>query len=112
YPEGWGYQVVRRNFDRLLLGLAGQAGAEIRSGKAFAVAAPAGPRVEFQAGQTERVAVPARFVLDCSGRAGVLARPLGLRQEHSRVVALCAVLRNKANFGLPDGSHTLVEAYP
>lgn len=112
YPDGWGYQVVRRDFDRLLLDLAGRAGAGIRFGKAFAVDGPDGPQVEFlQEGEGSRLAIPARFVVDCSGRAGVLARFLGLREEHTRVVALCAVLRNEANLGLPDESHTLVESY-
>ena len=91
YPEGNGYQVPRREFDRLLLGLAQAAGAR--------VLAPSVPRPK------------ARFVLDCSGRAGVLARAYRVTPKDSRTVALCGVWRSDAGWRLPDASHTLVEAY-
>jgi len=133
YPEGWGYQVLRRDFDRLLLELARDAGAAVRMGKAYGVAGAQGPQIEFQqVGRRPRISVPAKFILDCTGRAGVLARLLHLRQpheesgadplvrarppgralpEHSRTVALCGVWRSKLHWDLPDESHTLVEAY-
>lgn len=91
YPEGRGYQVLRRDFDRLLLGLAEAAGARV-------LAAGAPPP-------------HARFTLDCSGRAGVLARAYRLRPGKARTVALCGVWRSDAGWRLPDASHTLVEAY-
>ena len=91
YPEGMGYQVLRRDFDRLLLGLAETAGAR--------VVAPGGPRPE------------AKFVLDCSGRAGVLSRAYRVRPRNSRTVALCGVWRSEPGWRLPDATHTLVEAY-
>jgi 2-polyprenyl-6-methoxyphenol hydroxylase-like FAD-dependent oxidoreductase len=91
YPENSGYQVLRREFDRLLLSLAEQAGAHTL---------PSG--VEQPT---------ARFVLDCSGRAGVLARQYRVRPKHSRTVALCGVWRSDRGWRLPDASHTLVEAY-
>jgi flavin-dependent dehydrogenase len=91
YPEGAGYQVLRRDFDRLLHSLAEEAGAStIASGSAQPVA---------------------RFVLDCSGRAGVLARAYRVRPRNSRTVALCGVWRSARGWRLPDASHTLVEAY-
>jgi flavin-dependent dehydrogenase len=91
YPEGTGYQVLRRDFDRLLLSLAEAAGARtIPPGAAH----PA-----------------ARFALDCSGRAGVLARAYRVRPKHSRTVALCGVWLSDRGWRLPDASHTLVEAY-
>src|SRR5579862_2029660 len=90
YPDGTGYQVLRRSFDRLLLGLAESAGAGL---------IPAGTRP------------PARFVLDCSGRTGVLARAYRVRPRNSRTIALCGVWQSAKGWRLPDASHTLVEAY-
>jgi flavin-dependent dehydrogenase len=91
YPEGMGYQVLRRDLDRLLLSLAEAAGAHtIPSGGVH----PA-----------------ARFTLDCSGRAGVLARAYRVRPKNSRTVALCGVWRSDRGWRLPDATHTLVEAY-
>lgn len=91
YPEGAGYQVLRRDFDRLLHSLAESAGAR--------TIPPGAPRPA------------ARFVLDCSGRAGVLAREYRVRPKHSRTVALCGVWRSDRGWRLPDATHTLVEAY-
>jgi flavin-dependent dehydrogenase len=111
YPEGWGYQVLRIALDALLLRLAQDAGAHIHFGKVL-LAAPgdAGPRIEFETnGQREEVR--ARFILDCSGRAGVLSRAFRVKQPKSRTVALCAVWRNQTGWRLPDASHTLVESY-
>jgi flavin-dependent dehydrogenase len=88
YASGFGYQVLRRDFDALLLDLARSAGAQI-----------GGERPD------------ARFVLDCSGRAGVLARSYRVKAKNSRTVALCGVWRSDRGWKLPDASHTLVEAY-
>jgi flavin-dependent dehydrogenase len=90
YPEGAGYQVLRRDFDRLLLTLAQSAGARLQIG---------GP------------APQARFVLDCSGRAGVIARRYRVKPKNLRTVALCGVWRSQAGWKLPDATHTLVETY-
>ena len=90
YPEGRGYQVLRRDFDRVLLDLAQSAGARVH-----------GP------GDSPK----ARFTLDCSGRAGVIARAYRVKPKNTRTVALCGVWRNGGGWKLPDASHTLVEAY-
>ena len=95
YPAGFGYQVDRTAFDRLLLELAQSAGAAVR---------------------LERVTAPlstfdAKFVLDCSGRAGVLAREFRVKPRQGRTVALCGVWRSEHGWTLPDASHTLVESY-
>lgn len=103
YPAGAGYQVDRAAFDAVLLELARSAGAAVRVGRAFA--AP-GPAVTF-----EGAAVKARFLVDCSGRAGVLARPLRFRPKDARMVALCGVWRSESGWKLPDATHTLVEQY-
>src|SRR5436190_6288340 len=90
YPDGYGYQVPRPAFDRVLLDLARAAGARVRRSKA-----------PEELGD--------RFVIDCSGRAGVLSRRLGLRRIERRMVATCAVLDSSTGWRLPDPTHTLVE---
>lgn len=110
YPEGWGYQVLRSEFDALLLHLAREAGAQVQFGKVFGDLNHTGPRIEFQSGGN-RARIDAKFVMDCSGRAGVLGRRLRAPQPKSRTAALCAVWRNQSPWKLPDPSHTLVESY-
>ena len=95
YPAGSGFQVDRVVFDRLLLQLAQSAGATLQTGRA--------------SGSLESFG--ARFVLDCSGRAGVLARTYRLRSRRQRTVALCGVWRSERGWHIPDASHTLVESY-
>ncbi|HWI17557.1 MAG TPA: tryptophan 7-halogenase, partial [Vicinamibacterales bacterium] len=58
-------------------------------------------------------AQPAGFVLDCSGRAGVVARAKGVREQAAglRTVALIAEWRSPASWAVPDDSHTLIESY-
>lgn len=64
---------------------------------------------------TERdAASPAEaFVLDCSGRAGLIARRTGLRQfdEGLRTVALVGEWRRERGWPVPDDTHTLIESY-
>lgn len=61
----------------------------------------------------EAAGAPARFRLDCSGRAGVLARTRGGRvpEPGHRTVALSAVWRADAGWGDVDETHTLIESY-
>lgn len=56
---------------------------------------------------------PARFRIDCTGRAGVLARARAGRvaEPGHRTVALSAVWRREGAWPLPDPSHTLIESY-
>jgi flavin-dependent dehydrogenase len=110
YPDSHGYQVRRSDFDRLLLELAGAAGAEVRIEKAFYAPDAAGARVEFQS-DMKRAAIPARIILDCSGRSGVIGRSMRIKEKNSRTVALCGIWRNEQGWKLPEASHTLVEAY-
>jgi flavin-dependent dehydrogenase len=106
YPDGTGFQVLRSDFDRLLLELAEAAGAHVHVGKAIS----AGRHVELHsAGKRSRIS--GKFILDCSGRAGVIGRRFRVKEENSKTVALCCVWRNDKGWNLPDCSHTLVEAY-
>ena len=56
---------------------------------------------------------PASFVLDCTGRSGVLARAKGLRKydDGPRTVALVASWRRDGPWPVPDHTHTLIESY-
>ena len=53
------------------------------------------------------------FILDCTGRSGVLARAKGVRvyDDGPRTVALVAEWRREPAWPVPDDSHTLVESY-
>ena len=106
YPEGWGYQVLRSDFDHLLLRLAQEAGARVRIGKALR----SPPGIAFVTGN-KRTRIRTKFLLDCSGRTSVLGRAFRLKEKNSHTVALCGVWRNDRGWKLPDVSHTLVEAY-
>ena len=105
YPEGLGYQVLRSEFDTLLLDLARQAGATLLIGKAIGRFAGSRPQIALDSD------LPASFLLDCSGRAGVLGRFLRVRQPGSRMAALCAAWQSHSGWKLPDPTHTLVESY-
>ena len=136
-----GHQVLRRDFDRLLLAEAGRAGAVVRTGVTVR-------RVEIPGevppatvtgrgypggtvtvtGRDERgraVTAAARTVLDCSGRAGVVARRHRTRvQAGATTLALVGVWRRDDPWPrlerMPvdgggetsgDDAHTVVEAY-
>ena len=150
-----GYQVLRRDFDRLLLSEARRAGAFLRTDVTVRdvalrdvslagrgddgtrVESPGGPvaagfangaspsvGVTGRDGRGGAVAATARMVLDCSGRAGVVARRHRTRaQAGETTLALIGVWRPAATWSLPavesDGeggaagedSQTVVEAY-
>lgn len=55
---------------------------------------------------------PQGFVLDCTGRAGVIARAKNLRRHDAgpRTIALVGEWRRDA-WLIPDGTHTLIESY-
>lgn len=56
---------------------------------------------------------PRGFVLDCTGRAGVMARAMGVRQQEPglRTVALIGEWRSSSPWAVPDDTHTLIESY-
>ncbi len=100
FPPGVaGYQVDRADFDRRLRALAVETGATIRQQPAGAPIVPG---------------VTAPFVLDCSGRAGVIARQ-GLRRAEAshHTVALVGVWRAERPWPPPlaDDTHTFVASH-
>ncbi len=54
-----------------------------------------------------------RFVIDATGRSGLLARALGVRvyDEGPRTVALAASWMRTGPWPVPDDTHTLIESY-
>jgi 2-polyprenyl-6-methoxyphenol hydroxylase-like FAD-dependent oxidoreductase len=100
FPGGQqGWQVTTDRLEAILR--QGLAGARVRIEHARAEADLLGQR-------------GARFVLDCTGRAGVLARARRLRvlEPAGRTIALVGIWnRGAAPWELPDATHTAIESY-
>lgn len=120
-PGAVGHHVMRDAFDALLLHLAEAAGADVRREATVrrVVRAEAGgegaggqPRpVEYEDGHGGTGVLQARFVLDCSGRSGVIASPeLRVHDQSNATVALAGVWRSSAD-PPPAEPCTLVESY-
>jgi len=111
-----GYQVSRDLFDRVLLEESESAGALVtRRATVRDVAEARGADgrviVSFDVGTTHR-RVAARWVLDSTGRAGLLARRGWRRPEpRLRTMAIAALWERRDGWPLADPSHTLVESY-
>ena len=111
--DSLGFQIDRAAFDRLLLTEATAAGVLVRIGSPVAdVAFEAnGARIQYDSnGASDEIR--ARWVLDCTGRSGLLARR-GWRvaQSSTRTLALVGVWEAATGFDIDDASHTLVESY-
>jgi flavin-dependent dehydrogenase len=112
--EAHGFQVFRPRFDAMLLDHAAAAGADIRRGAAIGSVGRAsdhdGLRLRVLERQREAYDLQARLVIDCSGRAGVLARQHRVYQPALRGQALIGVWRSAA-WPIADPGHTLVESW-
>ncbi len=120
-PGTVGHHVVRDAFDALLLDCADEAGADVRRDatvRRVVRARPGGQgegerpaRVEYHDAHGRTGVLRARFVLDCSGRTGVMATPdLRVHDRSNATVALAGVWR--AERGAPPAEpYTLVESY-
>ena len=109
-----GYQVLRRDFDRLLLGAALASGARLianTSAGRVDLERTDAVLIEYAKSPGTSVGLRARFVLDCSGRAGVIARRFRVKDSRLATVALSAVWRHERGYPGVDETHTLVEAY-
>ena len=114
FSSGAGYQVVRSELERVLLSGAEAGGALVRRGATVQqVEVELGEaRVVHQDADGARVTTLARSVLDCSGRAGVIARRGHRLPDAGRVtIALTGIWRRVGGWDLPDETHTLVESY-
>jgi flavin-dependent dehydrogenase len=112
-----GLQVERDRFDRMLLELAESAGAIVTRGATVRRADrldAGGYRVRFDSPDGVQCSKESRWVLDCTGRAGLLARHGRRRNVHGvRTLALVGVWRDQNTDGDPadESSHTVVESY-
>ena len=112
-PGVSGYQVARDAFDDLLLKAAESSGSKVVRDVSVAGVERLDNshwRVRVQTASGE-IAVDAGWVLDCSGRAGVVAGREWRRAAVSgRTVALVGVWE-RAEWPVAEPSHTLVESY-
>jgi len=109
----YGYQVPRAEFDALLLTAAENARAIVHRDATAREIERVGDEwtVAFD-GQNGRDTVRSKWILDCSGRSGVLARRGWRRAEaSSRTTAVVAVWECDAAAAGHDATHTLVESY-
>jgi flavin-dependent dehydrogenase len=111
-----GYQVVSSELDQLLRRLAGEAGARIETGRVTVARLPETeadlPAVTIETDGHPRSEVRPPFLVDCSGRSGVIARQGLRRAEPShRTVALSGLWHSASGWTLAEDTHTLVASY-
>ncbi len=109
-----GYQLDRARFDRILLETAAGSGCQVVHGARVVGVERAGDAVvgaRVRVGHAPALAVSSRFVVDATGPAGVLARPLGRRRrEPVRTVGIFGYWEDG---GTPEGwnpGNTIFEA--
>ena len=116
-----GLQVIRHELDALLLRQATAAGARVLTDALVRDAqlaprdgspGPAAGTLSYSTGGASTLRLEGQFILDCSGRAGVIARR-GFRVPDAgrTTVALTAVWTRPDGWDLDDDTHTLVETY-
>lgn len=94
-----GWQVDLTVLEEVLLGEARRAGVTVERGV-------------VRSGVPRRATADHIFTLDCSGRAGVIARAMNLRQYHegSKTIGLAGEWRS-TDWRVTDNTHTIVESY-
>jgi flavin-dependent dehydrogenase len=103
HPYGHGWHLDRRRFDTMLAHAAQQAGAHLWCDTQLRSCLPlaAGWQVEFitdTTGNERRQHLRARFVIDATGRAAVVARQQGAKRINTdRLVGLAGVLAPRAH---------------
>jgi len=106
-----GYHVPRAAFDRVLLDGAQAAGARVIEARVQRVTGDRPVRVRAVTSGAARIEHSARYVLDCSGRAGVVARQ-GLRREHAAYRTLAIVAEWASERWAPeDRTSTTIESF-
>jgi flavin-dependent dehydrogenase len=108
----YGYQVERAAFDEVLLGEATAAGAQVSRNAIVQRVIEVEQHTQVVCaidGQPQTIS--AKWVLDCSGRSGVIARAYREPQPHQRTLALIGTWVHPDGWKLPDETHTLVESY-
>lgn len=109
-----GFHVLRSRFDGLLREAAAGAGATIVRGVAR-LPQPAGDgegwRVEAVLEDGQRAEIEPHWVLDCTGRAGVLARRYRVLEADAPTLAVVRRYRSEDGWANVDDNHALVESF-
>ncbi|MGH7677951.1 MAG: NAD(P)/FAD-dependent oxidoreductase [Gemmatimonadaceae bacterium] len=119
-PGVHGYQVERADFDEYLAREAVGAGADLRLGANVTGVRPGDPMAVSYEYDGEPAVLSARWVLDCSGRVGVIARSLQhpltrvparfpRDDKGKRTTAIVGVWERDDRWPTPEQSHTIVE---
>ncbi|HEX6942242.1 MAG TPA: FAD-dependent monooxygenase [Gemmatimonadaceae bacterium] len=106
-----GYQVDRASFDAFLAREATGSGADVRLGaNVLRVARDGAATVTYEL-DGETTTLRADWILDCSGRTGVIARD-GWRvaDDAARTTAIVGVWERDGPWPTPDPTHTIVES--
>jgi flavin-dependent dehydrogenase len=108
-----GYQVHRPDFDRVLRDSARDAGAVMcADARVHDVRLDEGQAASVvYEHEGRRHTASCRFVLDCSGRAGVIGRRFRRTGTGHGTLALVGVWRTRCGWNLADETHTVVESH-
>ena len=109
-----GFHVLRSRFDRLLREAAAGAGATIVRGVARLPQRAGngeGWRVEVVLQDAQRAEIEPHWVLDCTGRAGVLARRHRILEAAAPTLAVVRRYRSEDGWANVDSHHALVESF-
>jgi flavin-dependent dehydrogenase len=107
----YGYQVFRPDFDRVLLTAAIAAGARAQTPARVSSVTFGSEHATIDYDHDGQPStIEARLVLDCSGRAGVVARRFRRVQPGHRTYALVGVWERE-RWDFPDDTHTAVETF-
>ena len=109
-----GFHVLRSRFDGLLRDAVGGAGGGVVGGVARLPERDGegeGWRVEVGLGGGDRVTMRPGWVLDCTGRAGVLARRHRVLETDAPTLAVIRRYENAAGWPNVDPTHALVESF-
>jgi len=114
FPDGGhGFHVDRAGLERIMASAARAAGVRVHDATVRAAAeSPEGWIVRCRAEGGPDLEIRTPWVLDATGRSGVVARGLG--REHDRDTATLALVRRwrrKEGFRDVEATHTLVESY-
>ncbi len=109
-----GFHVERSRFDALLRGAAEGAGAVVMRGIARLPQRSGdggGWRVEVVRGEGRVVTIGPRWLLDCTGRTGVIARRYRVLESAAPTLALVRRYRNDTGWENVESAHALVESF-
>lgn len=112
YPHA--FQVVRSQFDDILLRNAAACGADVREGWRVleADAGPSGATLRVEDAEGRQQTARARFVVDASGQAGLIGRTRGLREPDPffRNLAVYGYYSGGSRLPEPDANNILIES--